>query len=430
MWPLGARTATRRTATRRTATRRLARVAATLGGAAALAVVAGCEFDKATVPPGRERLVVHAVFNPFQKEQWILVERTLTGRVSIDSTARFDPRDPIVTGEGIPVSDAEVVITHLATGDTAYAREETVRLGSERGRGVYRFENAPPKRFPLPDDAMLIGRAGQYTLRVRTATGTVTGEVTVPDVTALRPPPTADTLNVDTDTLTLQWAEGGGASRYALRVESPFGPFFFFTDSLTYRLTGELRNLFAEDLPKVFVPGFQQQVQVAGVDENFFDYYRSTNSPFTGSGIINHLDGGIGLLGAYVPLETRTVYVTANDDQPVEGTYVPATFSYGFADTLRLFVYDCTRDGLAVSGYLRRLDQSFEADRYQLLGTLTGARFELTARGASPFGGQVNRFSAAGTFAGDSIVIEEPVVGPGRVVYYKVAAARQAAALR
>jgi hypothetical protein len=418
MWPLGAGAAGRR----------LARVAATLGGTAALAVAAGCEFDKATVPPGRERLVVHAVLNPFQREQWILVERTLTGRVSIDSTARFDPRDPIVTGEGIPVSGAEVVITHLATGDTAYAPEEVLRSTTGQGRGVYRLLNGPAKRPPLPDDAMVIGRAGQYTLRVRTATGTVTGEVTVPDVTALRPPPTVDTLNVDTDTLTLQWAEGGGASHYALRVESPFGPFFFFTDSLTYRLTGELRNLFAEDLPKVFIPGFQQQVQVAGVDENFFDYYRSTNSPFTGSGIINHLDGGIGLVGAYVPLETRSVFVTGNDDQPIEGTYVPATFSYGFADTLRIFVYDRTRDGLAISGYLRRIDPSDEADRYQLLGTVTGGRFELTGRSVSPFGGGVSRLSAAGTFAGDSIVIEEPVVGPGHVVYYKTSATRQAAA--
>jgi len=414
----------------RAASRRLARAVATLGGAAALAAAAGCEFGKATVPPGQEQLVVHAVLNPFQKEQWILVERTLTGRVSIDSTARFDPRDPIVTGEGDPVSDAEVVITQLATGDTAYAVEETVRLGAGRGRGVYRLENGPPKRSPLPDDATLITRAGRYAIRVRTLGGTVTGEITVPDVTPLRPRPTADTLNADTDTLLLEWAEGGGASHYSLRVESPFGPFFFFTDSLTYRLTGELRNLFADDLPKVFVPGFLQQVQVAGVDENFFDYYRSTNSPFTGSGIINHLDGGIGLAGAYVPLETRAVFVTGNDDQPVEGTYVPATFSYGFADTLRLFVYDRTHDGLALSGYVRRDPSSLQPDRFQLLGTLTGDRFELTGRSVSRVGGQADHLSAAGTFAGDSLVIEEPVVGPGRVVYYKVPPVRGAAARR
>ena len=406
---------------------RATRLVVALCGLAALPALGGCELDEVTVPPGRERLVVHAVLNPVQPNVVILVERTLTGRVTVGD-GRFDPQDPIVSGQGVPVSGAEVVLTDLTIGDTAWAPEAAASSPDGRGRGVYNIGNGGeigPQmgQPPQPDIRLRILRGGHYLLRVSTPDATATAEVTVPDVAPIDTRPTLDTLNVDRDTLVMEWPGGPGASRYSLRVDSPFGPFFFFTDSLSYRLTGELRNLFAEDLPKVFVPGFTQPVQIAAVDQNFFDYYRSTNSPFTGSGIINHVVGGIGLVGAYMPLETRTVVVTGDDDLPVEGTYVPVEAQgIPFADTLRLFVFDRTRDGLAVSGYFRRLGATF--DRYQLLGALDGTTLGFTGR--SQRGDSFNRVSAAGTFAGDSIVIaDQPFPGEGRTVFRKLALRRR-----
>ena len=55
-----------------------------------------------------------------------------------------------------------------------------------------------------------------------------------------------------------------GARSYAVRVESPFGPFFLFTDSTAIRLTGDLRNIFAGDLQRVFIPGFRQDIDRRG----------------------------------------------------------------------------------------------------------------------------------------------------------------------
>ena len=74
------------------------------------------------------------------------------------------------------------------------------------------------------------------------------------------------TLNRDHDALIAQWTRVPNARSYAVRVESPFGPFFLFTDSTAIRLTGDLRNLFAGDLQRVFIPGFRQDMIVAAVD--------------------------------------------------------------------------------------------------------------------------------------------------------------------
>ena len=52
-------------------------------------------------------------------------------------------------------------------------------------------------------------------------------------------------------------------------------------------------------------PGFRQDVLVAAVDSNFYDYYRTNNDPFTGAGIISRLTGGLGLFGSLVSAHDR-----------------------------------------------------------------------------------------------------------------------------
>ena len=150
----------------------------------------------------------------------------------------------------------------------------------------------------------------RYQLRVRTPDGAVvTGTTVIPDIAPVGAGARLDLFNRDRDSLRLTWRDVAGARAYLVRVESPFGAFLLFTDSTHITLKGDLRNYFASSLQRVFIPGFRQRVSVAAVDSNFFDYYRSRNDPFTGSGIINNLEGGIGLFGAAVNISARTLDV-------------------------------------------------------------------------------------------------------------------------
>jgi hypothetical protein len=401
------------------------RALAAVAAPAALAWVAGCEFGNTTVPVGRERLVVHAVLNPRQSSQYVLVEQALTGRVTVDRHIPFDPDDPIATGDGIPVLSARVLVINLATGDTAVAFNEGANASDGHMRGVYRVTSGtnppstpsnpnPPKYF-LP-----ITRGVPYRLVVQSDSALVTGETTIPDALPGPTTPIAATLDADRDTLRLGWIPAIATHRYALEITTPFGGALLFTDSTYVRLSGELRNIFVNRLPRVFVPGFIQDVQLAAVDQNFYDYYRSANSPFTGSGIINRLTGGTGLFGGYVPIETWRIEVTAQDDQPVEGAYVPTSQGRIVGvDTLRLYAYDRTPTGLALSGYIvRRTGDG--GDRTSLLGELDGAQVDFVpVHGVSqaPAGPTIS-----GTFGGDSLVLADPTE-PGRTVVYRKAVA-------
>jgi hypothetical protein len=60
---------------------------------------------------------------------------------------------------------------------------------------------------------------------------------------------------------------------------------------------------------------------VAAVDSNFYDYYRTGNDPFTGSGLISRVVGGVGLFGSLVTISTGTITVTADQTPPVEGRF-------------------------------------------------------------------------------------------------------------
>ena len=290
------------------------RASAILAAAWAPLALAACEFDKRTIGPGSEQIVVHGVLNPGQYAQLILLERTLTGRVTVDDDISFDPRNPVVTGGGVPVSSA-LVIVYGPLGDSVVAREEP------SAPGVYAFVNAtdepPDGRGALP-----IVPGSRYRLRIESPDGqVVTGATRIPDVRSIPPGAPFERFNRDRDSIFLFWEDVPGASRYALRIDTPRGPFLSFVDSLEYLVSGKLRNTFAEGFPSVFVPGFVQHLSIGAVDTNYFDYYRSANDPFTGSGLINRLEGGIGLFGSYVMMRNRLLTVEATVDQSPEGRY-------------------------------------------------------------------------------------------------------------
>ena len=298
--------------------------------ATALCALSSCELATVNVPKGQAGVVVHSVLNTTAPNQVVLVERTLVGSANIPDTS-FDSTDPIVSAGGIAISGATVEIIDSLGRATRGVEDRTV-LTTGKGAGVY--------RVPIAGTALVLG--ARYQLRIRT----VEGE----EVTAFTRLPRADvrstggltrTINRDHDVLVVQWTASQTARSYAVRIESPFGPFFLFTDSTRVRLTGDLRNLFADDLQRVFMPGFRQDIIVAAVDSNFYDYYRTNNDPFTGSGIINRVSGGIGMFGSLVTLNSGTLSVIADRTEPVEGRYryIAASSSGAAPPTTDMTIY-------------------------------------------------------------------------------------------
>jgi hypothetical protein len=300
---------------------RRARAVRALAAALAPALgVVSCSFDEQAVGPGAAQLVVHAVLNPARPFQFVLVERALSGRVEVGE-ATGDPADPVATGRGVPVVNARVVVRGPG-GDSAVAVHEPVLRTDGKGRGVYRIVNrSTPPDAPPANNYLRVVAGGRYTLRVTVGDDVVTGETTIPRSASVLPDAVPKAFNRDRDSLFLRWDEVPLARRYSLRVDTPRGPLSLFLDSLEYLVAGDLRNVFTEGLPATFVPGFTQTVTVGAVDENFFDYYRSRNDPFTGTGLITHLRGGLGVFGSYVMLHYQTLAVVADEDEDVEGRY-------------------------------------------------------------------------------------------------------------
>ena len=292
---------------------------------AGVLALTACEFDEHAVGTGVARPVVHAVLNPVtpQGDFVVLLERTLTG--SVDTRADVhDPEDPIASGNGVPISGAQVEITRTDGSRTAIGIEDASVRGDHKGAGVYRFLNQPCTPFFCPVNTQPITRGGRYRLRITLpgGTSTIEGETIVP----ITQPQANASLRIhfdrERDTLRVTWPAAEHAHRYVLQIQTPYGPFQAFSDTNAITLTGGLRNFLADRIPLVFTPGFEQAVQIAAVDSAYYDYYRSINDPFTGSGLLTHLRGATGLFGSYAPIRRDTLEVTAPQDEPVEGTFV------------------------------------------------------------------------------------------------------------
>lgn len=359
--------------------------------AGAVSALAACQFDKVAVQGTTPTLVVHAVLNSSATSQIVLLERSLSGQITVDSTANLN--DPIAGG--IPVSGAFVEIID-SSGTSTVGVEEVAQAP-----GVY--------QVPLQGGLLRLG--SRYELHIHTQENedaTAFTRLPVPEVTSTGA--LTHTFNRDSDTLALAWPRTPGARAYMVRVESPFGPFFVFTDSLALRLTGQLRNPFASDLQRLFIPGFRQDVVVAAVDSNFYNYYRTNNDPFTGSGIISSINGGIGLFGSVVLLTTGTLTVTANQVQPIEGRFrAVAGAAPSVVSQFTLYIESAAaRSDLpaALSGSFRETAQPGTIGG--LLGQMLGStvRLALLNQLASDtigvFSGQLSGDTLSGTFTGVS----------------------------
>ena len=273
------------------------------------AVLAGCEIEKVSIPRTQSQLAMHSVLSASAPYQMVVLERTRNGSVGIIGPP-IDLPDLVVSDEGIAEKNASVRLT-TPSGQTIFAIEEHIIRGDGKGRGLYRFS--------IPGSAL--ERGGVYQLMVTTTGGQVlTAETSVPDGTAAM---TAQQRVFDraTDTVMVEWPASPGARSYFVRVETPFGPRSFFTDSTRVRLTGDLRNVDATALPHVFIPGFPQAVTVSAVDSNYYDWYRSHNNRLTGTGIVNRVTGGIGVFGSLVRLRFQEFDVVAPQGDPSTGRF-------------------------------------------------------------------------------------------------------------
>jgi hypothetical protein len=275
----------------------------------ALIVLAACELDPVSIPRTQPFVAMHGVLSASAETQVVLLERTRWGAV-YPTAPPFDLPDPVITDEGIAETGATVRLTTPA-GDTLLAVEDVVRRGDGTGQGVY--------RFALPGSAL--ERGAGYRVLVRTSRGEeLSAETSVPEGTPAASPEER-VFDRTRDTVVLEWSSVAGARSYFVRIETPFGPRAFFTDSTRLRLTGDLRNIEVAGLPRAFIPGFPQAVTVSAVDSNYYDWYRTHNDRISGSGLINRVTGGIGVFGSLVRLRFVDYEVVTPQTEPEAGMF-------------------------------------------------------------------------------------------------------------
>ena len=265
----------------------------------------GCELGSTTIPRAEAVLVVHSVLIASTRTTYVLVEQSLTGSMAVVDSGVYDPSNPIVSGNGVPVKGAIVTLTDQ-NGDVTRGVELV-----QNGAGVYVITLGGGR----------IRSGWRYALAVSAQGKTVTGTTLVPGST----PPVNVTrvpFNRDHDTVNLAISDVALARAYWVRIDAPIVPFSLFTLDRTIAIAGDTRNVFTTDLIHVFYPGFIQTMTVAAVDSNVYDYYRSGNDPFSGRGLINHLSGGLGVFGSIGIVDQRQLDVTQDSvSDPIEGRY-------------------------------------------------------------------------------------------------------------
>lgn len=369
-----------------------------------IGLLAACEIEEVAIPRTQVRVAMHGVLSASASTQVVLLERTRNGSLQLFAPP-FDLADPIVTDDGIAETSASVHLTTPA-GLTLTAREDNTVRDDRKGQGIY--------RFALPGDAL--ERSGRYRLSVVTTNGDVlTAETSVPSGVAAA---VAEQRVFDRarDTVIVEWPATPGARAYSVRIETPFGPRSFFTDTTRVRLTGALRNVDNDALPRVFIPGFPQAVTVSAVDSNYYDWYRTHNDALSGTGLVNRVRGGIGVFGSLVRLRFQEFRVVAPQAEPAAGM-----FRFVGSDTARrttpylsfeLYVESRSAradQGDALSGrFERRPTFSLPNDPIDgLLGTVRNGRVELaflrnwsSTDTVEVFRGEIRGDTIAGTYRG------------------------------
>jgi len=340
-----------------------------------LVAVSACEIEKVGIPPTKSMVSLHGVLSGSASSQVVLLERTRNGTVRMFAPP-FDLADPIISDEGVAESGAFVTLT-TPDGETLTAVEDSRIRDDRKGEGIY--------RFTLPGSELTA--TGNYQLSVRTVGGEVlNAETSVPEGVAVVVAEQA-TFDRSRDTVVFEWPKSPRARSYFVRIETPFGPRSFFTDSSRVRLPGGIRNVDVTVLPHVFIPGFPQAVTVSAVDSNYYDWYRTHNDALSGSGLVNRVRGGIGVFGSLVRLKYVNYEVVAPQTEAIAGTFkfVGTQLEAETTPYLALHLYvespsSRSDQGDALSGRFERRPSFSQPNEPidGLLGTLLKGKVELS----------------------------------------------------
>jgi Domain of unknown function (DUF4249) len=257
-------------------------------------LLSACELTEVTIPQGDPRVIVQSVYSARRADQFVVVERSLTGSVP---TADVD--DGIPPGEPrIPIGGAVVTLTNESRvegcgTDTLFPRAAQ--------SGIYAADfpcgALPGERVRLrvvtPEGDVVTGTTtvpGARSVSVRLATDSATVEGQVLELDRER-----DTIRIAVDPIF--------ARAMQVEVRQADDPdeiaVYLFTDSLGVALPGDLYNPFEGDSGRpVFEQWVVYRLTVAVTDSNYYDFVRSRSDPFTGRGFLNRLEGGIGVFGS------------------------------------------------------------------------------------------------------------------------------------
>jgi len=371
-------------------------------------VIGGCELEDVTIPGGDPVVIVHAVMRPDLPNQFVVVERSFDGIVDPTSeTGAIPPNFPRlpIAGAVIEVENLDLPVDPCGTPVLFDARPP---LPYVQVPGVYWG----------PTDCPTMRAGDRLELTVRTTDGeTVTGVTRIPGMTEAALVIGADSIvlagdtvlgfNRDRDTLRIRVAATvGRLLQVGIRRDGIIDDdgTTVFADTTAVAIPGDAIDLFfTRDGSDVFLGGRQYVVSVALSDSNYYDFARSRSNPFTGSGFINHLTGGVGLFGSAVAATARLAVVSEIDD-PREGIYRLTGQVEGVDVDATLGVY-----------FTRPLESA------DFSAFLTGSWF---ARGSGPEGALIHvarsvRKSIDGRFDRDSLfaTIQDTVPG-GQIVTY------------
>ena len=239
--------------------------------------------DQTPVTPTANSVIVLAVIDASVNDQTFIVQTT-TGAENQQRDVK-GARVTITTPDGrtIPAAEVPDTIPPRFTGDA--------RVINTRYRASFASVGG-------------IALGGTYVLHVVLADGReVHGATTVP-VSATTTSPRLPDFDRRHDTLSLAWPPARGAAAYEVFISAQT-TFNVFSDTAIV-IPGLAEN---EDGNPAFWPGLTNRIVVNAVDANYYDYYRRTSDIFSGRGLINHLDGAIGVFGSIAPIASYTLVV-------------------------------------------------------------------------------------------------------------------------
>jgi len=331
------------------------------------ALFAACDLSVVEIPEGEPVVVVHGVMRPDLEYQFVVVEQSFTG--TIDSEYGHGATIPTEGPPPLPIENAIVTVTNLDMPDDSCGNP--VRLVRDPGVN----EVTPfPGVYWAPSMCPTMRPGDRLELYVETADGeVVTGTTTLPGMNSASIEILGETYPLGLDTV-LEFNRDRDVLR--VHVDPISGRLLqidvmrvgeldmrggvdvwpgarLFADTMDVAIPGDLVDAsgFSEG-NDVFRAGRRYMLRASVTDSNYYDFGRSKNNRFTGRGLINHLDGGLGvfgsLAGASIGLRTEGIV-----DDEREGTYLLNGVIQGVTVAARLTVYTArSADVTDVSGFL------------------------------------------------------------------------------